>query len=250
MTRPVAVITGAASGIGRGLMAHLASHYRVVGVDIQAEQLYHAASEAGEGAEALVADLSQQAQIDTIAARLGEPVSVLINNAGMQHVAPLEDFPPAKWREMIDVMLVAGAMLCRAFLPGMRGQDYGRIITIGSIHALVASPFKSAYVAAKHGLVGLTRTLALETAASDITVNAICPGYVRTPLVDLQIAQQARAHGISEDKVISEIMLAPCPKGVFITQEELNGCVDFLLSDAARNITGQSIVVDGGWTAQ
>ncbi|HVT99563.1 MAG TPA: SDR family oxidoreductase, partial [Acidobacteriaceae bacterium] len=142
------------------------------------------------------------------------------------------------------------ARLTRAVLPGMRQRGFGRIINIGSIHSLVGSPFKSAYVAAKHGLLGFSKAVALETAAADITVNTICPSYVRTPLVDAQIADQARARGIPEAEVISRVMLDPMPKGVFIGADELAGIAAFLMSPPARNITGQAIVVDGGWTSR
>jgi 3-hydroxybutyrate dehydrogenase len=147
-------------------------------------------------------------------------------------------------------MLVGSAMLTRAVLPGMRRRGYGRIVNIGSIHSLVASPYKSAYVAAKHGLVGFSKVVALETADIDITINTIGPSYARTPLVDAQIAAQARSHGISEQQVIDEIMLKPMPKHAFVGVEEIGGIVEFLASDAARNVTGQCIAVDGGWTSQ
>jgi 3-hydroxybutyrate dehydrogenase len=147
-------------------------------------------------------------------------------------------------------MLIGAARLTRAVLPAMRERRFGRIVNIGSIHSLVASPNKSAYVAAKHGLIGLTRTIALETAGTDITINTICASYVKTPLVDKQIGDQARTRGIPEADVIKEIMLKPMPKGVFIGMDELADITAFLLSPAARNITGQAIVVDGGWTAQ
>ena len=175
---------------------------------------------------------------------------MLVNNAGLQHVAPLEDFPVAKWEHLIQVMLIGVARLTRAVLPGMRERGFGRIINIGSIHSLVASPYKSAYVAAKHGLLGFSKVIALETADADITINTICPSYVKTPLVDKQIADQARTRGIPESEVVRQIMLAPMPKGVFIGVDELAGITAFLMSPAARNITGQTIVVDGGWTAQ
>jgi 3-hydroxybutyrate dehydrogenase len=147
-------------------------------------------------------------------------------------------------------MLVGVARLTRAVLPGMRERGFGRIVNIGSIHSLVASPYKSAYVAAKHGLLGFSKVVALETADTDITINTICPTYVKTPLVDRQIADQARARGIPESQVVSEVMLRPMPKGVFITFEELAGITAFLLTPAARNITGHTIDVDGGWTVQ
>ena len=177
-------------------------------------------------------------------------IDVLINNAGLQYVANLEGFPQDQWDRLISVMLNGACMMTKALLPGMKQHGFGRIINIGSIHSLVASPFKSAYVSAKHGLLGFSKVIALETAKSNITINTICPSYVRTPLVDKQIANQAKEHGISEDEVIHEIMLKPMPKGAFISMEELYGIVAFLISDSARNITGQTITVDGGWTVQ
>ena len=165
-------------------------------------------------------------------------------------MAPLEEFPHERWELLVSVMLTGSAMLTRAVLPGMRRRGFGRIVNVGSIHSLVASPYKSAYVAAKHGLIGFAKTVALETADSDITINTVCPSYVRTPLVDAQIAAQARAHDIPERRVIDEIMLQPMPKRAFVTMEELGGIVEFLASDVARNVTGQWIAVDGGWTAQ
>jgi 3-hydroxybutyrate dehydrogenase len=181
---------------------------------------------------------------------MSRPIEVLVNNAGLQHVAPLEEFPLAKWELLVQVMLIGAARLTRATLPAMRAQGFGRIVNIGSIHSLVASKFKSAYVSAKHGLIGFSKVIALETADADITINTICPTYVMTPLVQKQVADQARTHGIPEAQVISEIMLKPMPKGVFISFEELAGICAFLISPAARNITGQTIVVDGGWTVQ
>jgi 3-hydroxybutyrate dehydrogenase len=147
-------------------------------------------------------------------------------------------------------MLVGAARLTRALLPGMRQRRFGRIVNIGSIHSMVASPYKSAYVAAKHGLIGLSKVVALETADTDITINTICPSYVRTPLVDKQIADHVRIRGLTESEVIKQVMLQPMPKGVFIAIDELAGITAFLISPPARNITGQTIVVDGGWTVQ
>ena len=151
---------------------------------------------------------------------------------------------------LVQVMLVGVARLTRAVLPGMRERGFGRIVNIGSIHALVASPYKSAYVAAKHGLVGFSKVIALETADTDITINTICPSYVKTPLVDRQITDQARTRGISEAEVVGQVMLKPMPKGVFIEMDELAGTTAFLISPAARNMTGQTLVLDGGWTVQ
>ncbi len=177
-------------------------------------------------------------------------IDILVNNAGVQHVAALEDFPVDRWKLLTEVLLVGPAMLTRAVLPIMRRQNYGRIVNIGSIHSLVASVHKSAYVAAKHGLLGFSKVVALETANQDITINTICPSYVKTPLVDRQIASQAREHGIEEDEVINKIMLEPMPKKSFIAMDELLGAVDYLTGTAARNMTGQQIVLDGGWTAR
>lgn len=168
----------------------------------------------------------------------------------MQHVARLEEFSEEHWDALVDVMLKGPFLLAQAVLPRMRAAGFGRIVNIDSAHSLVASPFKSAYVAAKHGLLGLSKVLALETADADITINTICPSYIRTPLVDAQIAAQARVHGISEQDVIERIMLEPMPKKQFITVEEVAAAIEFLASPAAPNITGQTIVIDGGWTAR
>jgi 3-hydroxybutyrate dehydrogenase len=202
-------------------------------------------------ATSLGLDVTSQQSIDAAMAALApDGPDLLVNNAGLQHVAPLEQFPRERWETLIAVMLTGSAMLTRATLPGMRRRGFGRIVNVGSIHSLVASPFKSAYVAAKHGLIGFAKTVALETADTDITINTICPSYVLTPLVEAQIAAQARAHGIPEQSVIDEVMLRPMPKHAFVTIEELGGIVEFLAGDVARNITGQWIVVDGGWTSQ
>jgi 3-hydroxybutyrate dehydrogenase len=249
------VVTGAGSGIGLGLATYLAEHGHAVWLsDLVPGDVDQAAAELrtqGRTAHALELDVTSADSICAAVEAIGDTgVDLLINNAGMQHVAPLEEFPPERWALLVAVMLTGPAMLSRAVLPGMRRRGYGRIVNVGSIHSLVASPFKSAYVAAKHGLAGLAKTLALETADVDITVNTICPAYVRTPLVDAQIAAQAHTHGIPESQVIDEIMLKPMPKHAFIGIDELGALVEFLASDAARNITGQAIAVDGGWTAQ
>jgi 3-hydroxybutyrate dehydrogenase len=250
-----ALVTGAGSGIGLGLAQYLGARgHEVWLTDLALDAVEAPAAAiraAGGRAHAAVLDVAAQASIDAVVAGLGaEGVDLLLNNAGLQHVAPLEDFPPERWALLVAVMLTGPAMLARAVLPGMRRRNFGRIVNVGSIHSLVASPYKSAYVAAKHGLTGFTKTLALETGDTDVTVNTICPAYVRTPLVDAQITAQARAHGLPEQQVIDEIMLKPMPKRAFVTLEELGALVEFLAGDLARNITGQSIAVDGGWTAQ
>lgn len=253
--RPLRIlITGAGSGIGAGIAANLArAGHTILATDLDPDAADATAASIDEGggkARAFALDVTSDEDVAELVAGLDGPVDVLVNNAGLQHVARLEDFPMDKWDQLVQVMLTGTARLTRALLPGMRKQGFGRVVNIGSIHALVASPFKSAYVAAKHGLTGFSKVLALETADTDITVNTVCPTYVRTPLVDKQIAAQAETHGISEDRVVEEIMLKPMPKGVFISFEELAGICAFLMAPAARNITGQCIVVDGGWTVQ
>jgi 3-hydroxybutyrate dehydrogenase len=259
MTPRSILITGAGSGIGAGIATELAAmklaaagHHLVV-TDVNpdaAEGVAAGIRAAGGSAEALALDVTSDEGVAAALAAVSRPVDVLVNNAGLQHVAPLEEFPIAKWDFLVQVMLVGVARLTRAVLPGMRERGFGRIVNIGSIHSLVASPYKSAYVAAKHGLVGFSKVVALETADTDITINTICPTYVKTPLVDRQIADQARTRGIPESEVVSQVMLKPMPKGVFITFEELAGIAAFLMSPAARNITGHTIDVDGGWTVQ
>ncbi len=248
------LITGAGSGIGAGIAGQLARDgHHVVVTDLSAqaaESVARAIREAGGSAEAHALDVTSDESVATVLQALSRPLDVLVNNAGLQHVAPLEEVPMEKWELLVQVMLIGVARLTRAVLPGMRERGFGRIVNIGSIHSLVASPFKSAYVSAKHGLLGFSKVIALETAGTDITVNTICPTYVKTPLVDRQIADQARTRGIPESEVVSQVMLKPMPKGVFISFEELAGITAFLISPAARNITGQTITVDGGWTIQ
>jgi 3-hydroxybutyrate dehydrogenase len=206
-------------------------------------------AQSGGTALGLELDVTQTDQIEAAIARV-RGVDVLINNAGLQHVSRLEAFPAERWQLLIAIMLTGSANMMRAVLPGMRERGFGRIVNIGSIHSVVASPFKSAYVAAKHGLVGLSKTIALETADTDITVNTICPAYVRTPLIEQQIAAQSREHGLSPELVEREIMLEPMPKKAFVTVEEIAALVSYLISHAARNVTGQTIAIDGGWTAR
>ncbi len=248
------LITGAGSGIGAGIAAELArAGHHVIATDIgvaPAERVAADIRAAGGSAEAHALDVTSDTRIAACLGAVSRPVEVLVNNAGLQHVAPLEEFPMEKWELLVQVMLIGVARLTRAVLPGMRARGFGRIVNIGSIHSLVASPYKSAYVAAKHGLLGFSKVMALETHDTDITINTICPTYVKTPLVDKQIADQARTRGISEAAVVSEVMLKPMPKGVFIEFDELAGVTAFLMSRAARNITGHTIDVDGGWTIQ
>lgn len=254
MTARCILITGAGSGIGAGIAVELAAaghHLVVTDVDGEAAEAVAAGiRDTGGSAQALVLDVTSDDSVAAALQQVSRPVDVLVNNAGLQHVAPLEQFPIAKWDFLVQVMLVGVARLTRALLPGMRERGFGRIVNIGSIHSLVASPYKSAYVAAKHGLLGFSKVLALETADTDITINTICPTYVKTPLVDRQIADQARTRGIPESQVVSEVMLKPMPKGVFIGFDELAGITAFLISPPARNITGHTIDVDGGWTIQ
>ncbi|MBW8836281.1 MAG: 3-hydroxybutyrate dehydrogenase, partial [Burkholderia sp.] len=177
-------------------------------------------------------------------------VDILVNNAGVQHVAPVDEFPVDKWDLIIALNLSSAFHTTRLALPAMKKRKWGRIVNIASAHALVASPFKSAYVSAKHGLAGFTKTVALEVAQQGITANAICPGYVRTPLVDKQIPDQAKTHGISEERVIREVILAPQPTKEFVKVEDVAALAAFLCSDAAAAITGAMLSIDGGWTAE
>jgi len=257
MTSPrrTILITGAGSGLGRGLGLFLAQQgHAILATDQHlgpAEETAAQIRAANGVAHPLALDVTSPDSVASCFAQrdFGTP-DVVVNNAGLQHVAGVEEFPLEQWDALINVLLKGAFLLSRASLPGMRARGFGRLIHIGSIHSLVASPFKSAYIAAKHGLVGLSKTLALETAQDDVTSNVICPAYVRTPLVERQIAAQARTRGISENEVIEKIMLAPMPKKSFITPEEVGAAIDFLISPLARNITGQTITIDGGWTAQ
>ncbi|MBM3999175.1 MAG: SDR family oxidoreductase [Planctomycetes bacterium] len=251
--RRIVMVTGGGSGLGRDLCAHFAERADRVWIadrdpDGAAATLEVVGSDRGR---AMPLDVASPTMIDACVEEMGDwKPNVLVHCAGLQHVSKLEAFAPDRWKTLIDVMLTGPALLTRALLPSMRAAAWGRIILIGSIHSLVASPFKSAYVAAKHGLLGLAKTVALETADVDITINTICPSYIRTPLVERQIASQAAAHGISESEVVERIMLEPMPKRAFVTTEEVAGTIDFLCSPASRNITGQTVVIDGGWTAK
>ena len=249
------MITGGASGIGLGIGKYLAEQgHNIIIADMNiaaAEAASNEIKKLGVTAKAIELNVTDMTAIANLPNALGETtIDVLINNAGIQHVSNIEDFPPEKWQLMINIMLVAPAMLTQVLLPQMRKQNFGRIINIGSIHSVVASPFKSAYVAAKHGLVGFAKTIALETGDVNVTINNICPGYVKTPLVEDQISAQAKENNMTEAEVVEKIFLQPMPKKAFIEIEELATSAAFLIDDNARNITGQNIVLDGGWTAR
>jgi 3-hydroxybutyrate dehydrogenase len=199
------------------------------------------------------ADLSQQTAIEAMMKRALDEfgaVDVLVNNAGIQFVAPVDEFPVDKWNAILALNLSASFHTIRLALPAMKSRGWGRVINIASAHALVASPFKAAYVAAKHGVAGLTKTVALEVAERGITVNAICPGYVWTPLVEKQIPDTAKARGISEAQVVRDVLLHAQPTKRFAQVDEVAALTAFLASDAAASITGAIIPIDGGWTAQ
>jgi 3-hydroxybutyrate dehydrogenase len=246
------LITGGTGGIGFAVAEHFGRlGHHVILADINSSQLDSRQQEltaAGYQASSILLNLMDQSSIEACAQAY--QIDILINNAGVQHVARLEDFPEQKWQQLLQVMLTGPAMLTKAVLPRMQQQGFGRVINIGSIHALVASPFKSAYVAAKHGLLGFSKVVALENANFDFTINTICPAYVRTPLVDQQIAAQSKEHNLTEQQVIDQIMLAPMPQKAFIGVDEIASTAAFLCEPAARHITAQTLVLDGGWTAR
>jgi 3-hydroxybutyrate dehydrogenase len=258
-SRKTALITGSTSGIGAGIATALAAS----GMNIILNGLGDRAT-----IEAFGTELSQKFGVeitydpanmmvpDEIVAmiRAGETrfggIDVLVNNAGIQHVAPVDDFPPEKWDQIIAINLTSAFYTIRASIKGMAARKWGRIINIASAHGLVASPFKSAYVAAKHGIVGLTKTVALERARDGITCNAICPGYVLTPLVQAQLRDQAKARGLSEQEVVDTVILAAQPTKQFVTVEQIGALAVFLAGDNSAQMNGSIISMDGGWTAQ
>lgn len=251
MSQRIAVVTGASSGIGLAAAQALAAKgNKVVLADINEEAGTREAKKID--GFFVKADLSTRqgcrALADAVLAEFGR-CDILINNAGIQHVAPIEDFPEEKWEFIINLMLTAPFLLCKYFWPSMKKNGWGRIININSAHGLRASEFKSAYISAKHGMAGLTKTAALEGGPQGITVNSICPAYVRTPLVDNQIDSQAATHGIPREEVISSIMLKKAAVKRLIEPEEIGELVNYLCSDAAACITGSMLTIDCGWTA-
>jgi 3-hydroxybutyrate dehydrogenase len=249
-----AVITGSNSGIGLGIARALAGAGADVVLNSFTDRAEDHALAQAIGAEFGVkstyvrADMSRGEECRALVAAAGA-CDILVNNAGIQHVAPVDRFPPEKWDAIIAINLSSAFHTTAAALPMMRAAGWGRIVNIASAHGLTASPFKAAYIAAKHGVVGLTKTVALETAEEAITCNAICPGYVLTPLVEAQIPDQMKAHGMDRETVVREVMLQRQPSRQFATVEQLGGTTVFLCSEAAAQITGTTISVDGGWTA-
>jgi len=253
-----ALVTGSTSGIGLGIVTRLAAGGANIvlngfGDAAEIERLRrelaakHRVSVVYDGA-----DMSRPESISSMMQKaLAEfgAIDLLVNNAGIQHVAPVDDFPVAKWDAIIAINLSAAFHTVRAALPAMKQRRRGRIVNIASAHALVASPYKSAYVAAKHGIAGFTKTVALEVAEQGITVNAVCPGYVLTPLVQQQIPDTAKARGISEEAVVRDVLLAAQPTKKFVTVEEVAALTAFLCSDEAASITGAILPIEGGWTA-
>ncbi|HAH11205.1 MAG TPA: 3-hydroxybutyrate dehydrogenase [Alphaproteobacteria bacterium] len=255
----IALVTGATSGIGLAIAQRLAAegadivmHGRSADPLAMRDLCRGLSAREGITCAYIAADLSIPEEADRLAREAATalgPIDILVNNAGMQHVAPLEAFPPEKWDQIISLNLSAAFHLTRVVFAGMKARQWGRIINIASAHSLVASPYKSAYVASKHGLLGLTKVAALEGAEAGVTVNAICPGYVLTPLVQKQIPDTAKARGITEAQVVRDVLLAAQPTKKFATVEEVAALTAFLCTPGAQSITGAALPVDGGWTA-
>ncbi|MDX2266367.1 MAG: 3-hydroxybutyrate dehydrogenase [Hyphomicrobiales bacterium] len=254
-----AIVTGSTSGIGLGMAEALAGS----GVNVMLNGFGDAividdikqrlSSKHGVKVAYHPADMTKPDEIEAlVAAAEAEfgPVDIVINNAGIQHVSPVEEFPTDKWDAIIAINLTSAFHLTRLTFGGMKARKWGRIINLASAHGLVASPFKSAYVAAKHGVIGLTKSVALEGAQHGVTCNAICPGYVKTPLVEKQIPDTAKARNITPEEVVRDVLLAAQPTKRFVTTEEIGAFAVFLCSDAAASITGSALTMDGGWTAQ
>jgi 3-hydroxybutyrate dehydrogenase len=254
-----ALITGSTSGIGLGYAKALAAEGANVMINGFGDQgaingyVTELVAASGGGALYSGADMTKpdeiRAMVADCTAQLGTP-DILINNAGIQHVAPVDEFPEDKWDSVLAIILSSAFHTTKAALPGMKAKSWGRVINTGSMHSLVASPYKAAYNAAKHGIAGLTKTVALEVATQGITVNCICPGYVWTSLVENQIPDTMKARGLTRDQVINEVLLANQPQKQFVQVEQLAALALFLCRDEASAITGTNLSVDGGWTAQ
>jgi len=254
-----ALVTGSTSGIGRGIAELFAREGADVmlngfGAAGEIERLRSSLAK-DHGVKALYhgADMTKPAEIAAMVAQAAKAfgrVDILVNNAGIQHVAPVDEFPIDKWDAIIAINLSSAFHATRAALPGMKRAKWGRVINIASAHGLVASPYKSAYVAAKHGIVGFTKSLALEVAELGITANSICPGYVMTPIVEKQIDDQAKVHGIPRENVIRDVILAPQPTKEFVRIEDVAAMALYLASDAAAQVNGTALSIDGGWTAR
>jgi 3-hydroxybutyrate dehydrogenase len=243
-----ALVTGGASGIGRAVAARLARDgARVLVLDRDEAGAKQVAADVG--GDHLVADLSDPASIGALGLGTEVRADILVNNAGVQHVAAVEEFDPDRFAFIQRVMLEAPFRLAHALLPGMYDAGWGRLVHVSSVHGHRASPYKSAYVAAKHGLEGLSKVIALEAAGKGVTSNTVCPGYVRTPLVEGQIRDQARTHGIDEDDVLDEVLLARTPVKRLVEPAEVADLVGFLCGPGTDSVTGSSLLIDGGWTA-
>jgi 3-hydroxybutyrate dehydrogenase len=249
-----AVITGSNSGIGLGVAEALAAAGAEVILNSFTDRAedHDLARDLGQrhgvAARYIPADMSKGTDCRALVERAGG-CDILVNNAGIQFVAPVEDFPVEKWDAILAINLTSAFHTTAAALPGMRARGWGRVVNIASAHGLTASPYKSAYIAAKHGVVGLSKTVALETAGQGITCNAICPGYVLTPLIETQIPEQMKVHGMDRETVIREVMLLRQPSRQFATVEQIGGTTVYLCSPAADQVTGTTISIDGGWTA-
>ena len=254
-----ALVTGSTSGIGAACALALAQQGVRVMVNgfgdkaLIAEQVVALSTASGTQALYAETDLADGASVDALALRCIEEmggIDILVNNAGIQHVCPVEDFPVEKWRQMQSIMVDAPFLLARALVPGMKAKGWGRIIAMASAHASVASPNKSAYITAKHAAIGFTRALGVELASHGITVNAVSPGYVWTPLVENQIPDTMKTRGMTREQVINDVLLASTPQRKFVMPDQVGAIVAFLCSEAASTITGANVPVDGGWTAQ
>ena len=255
----IAIVTGSTSGIGLGIARRLAKEGAGVvlngfGDATVIEKLRAGlAEEFGVPVTYSAADMSRPEDITSMVHKAESDhgaIDILVNNAGIQHVSPVDEFPMARWEQILAINLSSNFYAIRAALPGMKQRQWGRIVNVASAHGLVASPFKSAYVAAKHGVLGLTKTVALEVAETPITCNAVCPGYVKTPLVQGQILDQAKVHNMTEDQVVRDVILASQPNKRFVEVGAIGDIVAFLCSPSADAITGIALPVDGGWTAR